>query len=124
MIKKADIILFFIILIGGLAISWFSISGSITGEKVLISVDGEEYGVYSLYEDREIDIEQNGHHNHITISNGTVSMTFSDCKNQVCVNDGKISQTKDSIVCLPNKVLVEIIGGNDAEGGGADVISG
>ena len=124
MIKKADIILFFIILIGGLAISWFSISGSITGEKVLISVDGEESGVYSLYEDREIDIEQNGHHNHITISNGTVSMTFSDCKNQVCVNDGKISQTKDSIVCLPNKVLVEIIGGNDAEGGGADVISG
>ena len=124
MIKKADIILFFIIFIGGLAISWFSISGSITGEKVLISVDGEEYGVYSLYEDREIDIEQNGHHNHITISNGTVSMTFSDCKNQVCVNDGKISQTKDSIVCLPNKVLVEIIGGNDAEGGGADVISG
>ena len=124
MIKKADIILFFIILIGGLAISWFSISGSITGEKVLISVDGEEYGVYSLYEDREIDIEQNGHHNHITLSNGTVSMTFSDCKNQVCVNDGKISQTKDSIVCLPNKVLVEIIGGNDAEGGGADVISG
>jgi len=124
MIKKADIILFIVFLISGLAISWFSLSGSVTGEKVIITVDGEEYGIYSLCEDGEIDIDQNNHHNHITISQGTVSMTFSDCKNQICVNDGKISETKDTIVCLPNKVLVEITGGNDSKGGDADVITG
>lgn len=124
MIKKADIILFFILIAGGLLISWLSLSGSIAGEKVVVTVDGQEYGTYSLYENQEVDIEQNGHHNHITINNGTVSMTFSDCKNQICVNDGKISKTKDSIVCLPNKVLVEITGGNSGEGGDADVITG
>mgnify|MGYP003504268919 CR=1 FL=1 len=29
-------------------------------------------------------------------------------KNQVCVNSGKISKKGESIVCLPNKVTVEI----------------
>ena len=40
-------------------------------------------------------------------------MAYSDCKNQICVNDGQINKTNQSIVCLPNKVLVEIIGGEE-----------
>jgi len=52
-----------------------------------------------------------------------VSMTYSTCKNQVCVNTGAISQTRDAIVCLPNKIVVEIVGGS-GKGGEADVISG
>ena len=59
----------------------------------------------------------------ITIKDGTVAMTSSSCKNQVCVQTGAISQTKDVIVCLPNKILVEIIG-DKHKGGGVDVISG
>ena len=37
-------------------------------------------------------------------------MTYSDCRNQICVNDGSISQTNQSIVCLPNRVVIEITG--------------
>lgn len=40
-------------------------------------------------------------------------MSYSDCKNQICVEDGKISRTNQSIVCLPNKVVVEITGGEE-----------
>ena len=47
-------------------------------------------------------------------------MESSTCKNQICVEHGKISLKGDSIVCLPNRVVVEIEG----EGGEADVISG
>ena len=53
----------------------------------------------------------------------TAAMTSSSCKNQVCVQTGAISQTKDVIVCLPNRILVEIIG-DKHKGGGVDVISG
>lgn len=123
MIKKADIILFIAILVIGSLISWWSVSGSITGDKVLISSDGKEYGIYSLSEDRTIDVTVDGHTNHITIKDGIVSMTYSTCKNQVCVNTGAISQTKDAIVCLPNKIVVEIVS-SSGKGGGADVISG
>ncbi len=120
MIKKADIALFFIILILGLALSWVSLTGDIGGDKVLITVDGKDYGIYSLYEDQEIEVVQNNHTNHITIKGGKVSMSYSDCKNQICVNTKAITEAKDTVVCLPNKVMIEITGG----GGGADVISG
>lgn len=120
MIKKADIALFFIILIFGLALSWFSLTGDLGGDKVLITVDGKDYGIYSLYEDQEIEVIQNGHTNHITIKDGKVSMSYSTCKNQICVNTKEIAEAKDTIVCLPNKVMIEITG----QGGGADVISG
>ncbi|MBQ4650068.1 MAG: NusG domain II-containing protein [Firmicutes bacterium] len=122
MIKKADIVLFILIVVFGGLISWWSLAGSIAGEKVLITADGRDYGVYSLAEDQTIDVTIDGHTNHITIKDGTVSMTYSTCKNQVCVNTGAISQTKDAIVCLPNKVVVEIVG--SGKGGAADVISG
>lgn len=121
MIKKADIALFFFILIFGLVLSWFSLTGDSGGDKVLITVDGKDYGIYNLYENQVIEITQNGHTNHITIKDGKVAMSYSDCVNQVCVNTKAIAETKDTIVCLPNKVMIEIIG---SQGGGADVISG
>lgn len=122
MIKKADIVLFFAILIIGLAISYFSLTGNQEGDNVVITVDGQMYATYPPDEDREIEVAQNGHINNITIKDGVVSMDYSDCANQVCVNTRPISQTKDSIVCLPNKVIVEIT----AENGRSDfdVITG
>lgn len=125
MIKKADIILFFLILVFGTGISWWSLSTNTGGDKAIVTVDGQLYGTYSLLQDQTIEVvQENGHTNYITIKDGKVSMTFSNCKNQVCVNSGAISQTKDSIVCLPNKVMIEIKGSDKNEGGGIDVITG
>ena len=121
MIKKADIALFFIILILGLMLSWVSLTSDLSGDKVLVTVDNRDYGIYNLYEDQDIEIVQdNGHTNHITIKDGKVSMSYSTCKNQICVNTKAITESKDTIVCLPNRVMIEITG----KGGGADVISG
>ena len=79
----------------------------------VISVGGREYASYSLLEDRVSTIDQNGHINKITIKGGHISMTFSDCANQNCVRQGEISDPSQSIVCLPNKVVVEIQGGSE-----------
>ena len=81
------------------------------GQKAVVTVDGRLYGTYSLSQNQTIEIKQNNHINKITIKDGAVQMSYSDCHNQVCVNDGKVSQTNESIVCLPNKVMVEIVGG-------------
>ena len=127
MIKKADIVLLIIILVVGIPLSVLSLTEGIGGDKVRISLDGEIYGVYPLGEDREIDVTEDGHTNHNTIKDGQVSMSYSTCRNQVCVNTGAISETKDAIVCLPNRVVVEIISsdsGSIGKGGDADVISG
>ena len=120
MIKKADIALFFVILISGLVLSFVTLTMNTDGDKVIVTVDGKDYGIYSLFENQTIEVKQKTCTNYITIKDGKVSMESSTCKNQVCVNTGAISQTKDSIVCLPNKVMVEI----RSKGGSVDVITG
>ena len=75
MIKKADIALFFIILIAGLLISWFSLSSGEPASKVMVWVDGNIYGVYDINENQTIEINNNGHINNFTIKAGSVSMT-------------------------------------------------
>lgn len=125
MIKKADIVLFILILVFGLAVSWWSLTTNTDGDKAIVTVDGELYGTYSLSQDQTIEVVQDEDHiNYITIKDGMVSMAYSTCKNQVCVNAGAISETRDSIVCLPNKVMIEIQGSAKNEGGGVDVITG
>ncbi len=120
MIKKADIILLILIVAAGLIISFGPLAKKAGGTDVRVTLDGDTYGIYSLAEDRTITIEKDGHTNVIVIEDGTVHMESSTCKNQICVKHGKISLKGDSIVCLPNRVVVEIEG----EGGEADVISG
>ena len=118
-IKKADIILFIcLILIGG-ALSYLAFSGSSSGDLVVVKVNGEIYGKYSLTKDRTITVNRDGHMNKITIKGGKVQVSKSNCKNQVCVKHGSISTTHQNIVCIPNKVVVSIEG----KGGEYDVIS-
>ena len=118
-IKKADIILFIcLILIGG-ALSYLAFSGSSSGDLVVVKVNGEIYGKYSLTKDRTITVNRDGHMNKITIKGGKVQVSKSNCKNQVCVKPGSISTTHQNIVCIPNRVVVSIEG----KGGEYDVIS-
>lgn len=114
MIKKSDIILAVTLIILGLAASYFLSIGKDVGSELLISCDGKKFGSYSLLEDREIVIDKNNHINKVTIKNGTVSMSFSDCKGQDCVHQRDISLSGESIICLPNKVVLEIKGRDKA----------
>lgn len=86
------------------------------GAEAVISVNGEEYGTYSLAVEKEIAIEgAEGQENVIAISGGKVFMKSASCKNQICVRTGKISKAGQSIVCLPNRVTVTIRGGAETD---------
>ena len=110
-IKKADIVLFLILAALGIAVTVMSLNGAEDGSVVQVSVDGKTYGVYSLNKNQTIEIKQDKSINKITIKDGHVQMSDSTCRNQVCVDTGEISKTSQSIVCLPNRVMVEIIRG-------------
>ena len=110
-IKKADIVLFLILAALGIAVTVISLNGAEDGSVVQVSVDGKTYGVYSLNKNQTIEIKQDKSINKITIKDGHVQMSDSTCKNQICVKTGEISNTSQSIVCLPNKVMVEIVRG-------------
>jgi hypothetical protein len=83
---------------------------------VLITVDGAEYGRYLLAEDATVQIElPNGEYNILIIQDGTADMTEASCPDKICVNHRAISRQNESIICLPNKVVVTIENGEPAE---------
>ena len=117
-LRKADFLLFFIFLAAAL-ISAVSFPRPAEGkELVRIISNGEEYGIYPLEKNEEIEIVREGHQNIVIIQDCTVHMDYSNCKNQICVHTGEISDKGETIVCLPNYVIVEIIG--SGEGGEDD----
>ena len=62
----------------------------------------------------------NGAENTVLIQDGQVCMSHATCPDQVCVNQGWISDSAVPIVCLPNQVILQIKGG----GGTLDAIAG
>ncbi|MEE1038067.1 MAG: NusG domain II-containing protein [Eubacterium sp.] len=109
-INKADILLAVIIAVVGVAASIYIgfYNNDIEYGQVIVHKDNKIYGTYSLDEDREINIDENGHINKITIKDGNVQMSFANCYNQDCVKQGSIKDMSKSIVCLPHKVVVEV----------------
>lgn len=104
------LILVAIALICGLVIHF--VAGK-SGSQVVITVDGDEYGTYSLMKNQEIPIIIDGvTTNVVTVENGHADMTDADCPDKLCVHQSAISRTNQTIVCLPNKVVVRVIGGN------------
>ena len=75
--------------------------------------DGKE--TYSLNENRSLTVNSNGITLMISVKNGAVEVCEADCPDKVCVQTGKISSVGRSIVCIPARVVIEIIGGDEDE---------
>ena len=106
-LKIKDIILVVLILLvaGGAWLLHEVLKDAGSGVAV-IRVNGEVEGTYPLSEDREISV--NGGTNILRIRNGKAKMIEADCPDQLCVNQRAVSADNESIICLPNKVIVEI----------------
>ena len=83
---------------------------------VVISRDGIQKEKYSLWEDRTISVNDgNGGYNLIMINDGTVKVTDADCPDQLCVKQKQISQNGESIICLPHKLVVQIVSEEESD---------
>lgn len=115
-IKKKDIILLLVILfiaLGGLLI--FRITQK-SGDMVVVAVDGVVTQEYPLNKDLTVDIKGvNGGTNHLVIKDGYADVTEASCPDKICVKSRKINKTGESIICLPNKVVVKIVGRDTPE---------
>ena len=49
----------------------------------------------------------------VTIQDGMVFMEEANCPDQICVREGPTNQTADPIVCLPNRLVVEVCAAGD-----------
>ena len=77
-------------------------------------------GRYPLSEDHTETIRfEDGSYNRFAIQDGYVSMPEASCPDQICVHHSRISRNKETIVCLPDKVVITIENGEDS---GIDVL--
>ena len=74
------------------------------GEMIHITVDGEEYGTWSLSKNETIEI---GETNVCEIKDGKGRMIKADCPDHLCMKQSPVDKNGGMIVCLPNKVIIE-----------------
>lgn len=124
--KRGDIVIISIVLVIALAfagLQWITRDGDI-GEGDLkvanITVDGKPFRTVKLTkEEQTIEINTDHGTNILKIHDYGVEMYEADCPDQICLGFGFITLPKQTIVCLPHRVLVEIAGSS-----GEDVIDG
>ena len=108
---KRDIVFLTALFLFGVALTFCIYHFSGSGSEIRITVDGALFGVYDLRENQEITVECENGVNVIAIENGEAYMKAADCPDGLCMHQGKISRDKQTIVCLPHKLVVEAVGG-------------
>ena len=93
------------------ALAWFFINSifSSKGEKVLIFKDNAIIDTISL-SDEGIHSINDGDNILMTfeIKDSSVNVISADCPDKLCVHQKAISNNSEMIVCLPNKIVLEI----------------
>ena len=88
---------------------WVYKGGAVEGSNIKITVDGKEYGTYSLFQEQTITIGEGETLNIIEIKGGKAYMKDASCPDKLCMDQNEISFDKESIICLPNKVVITVI---------------
>lgn len=109
--RKKDLIFIFSILIFAVFLLLIQrVYGNAQDEAdlVKITVNQKLYGTYDLNKNQTITIQNDLGINTIQIQNKDVWMEEADCPDGYCKEQGHISKNKQTIVCLPHKLVVEI----------------
>ncbi|MCC8025129.1 MAG: NusG domain II-containing protein [Clostridium sp.] len=75
-----------------------------------VTVNGEVVKRLDLSKDTELTITgSGGGTNHLVVRDGQIWCSEASCPDKVCVQQGKKHLNSDTIVCLPNKMIVTIM---------------
>lgn len=109
LVKAADIILLVVVLVIALIGIIYIMSTRKPGARVVISIDGEVVEEFELSKDHEYQVVTDYGENQVVIKAGEVDITAADCPDKVCVNHVPIDNAGETIICLPHKLVVEIV---------------
>lgn len=108
----SDIILIAVLLIVGFSVLLITYLNREEGASVVVYVDTVKVAEYSLSVDGVYYLNDGS--NTLVIEGGKAYMRDATCPDKLssdgCVNQGKISFVGQKIICLPNKIIVEIVG--------------
>lgn len=106
--RRNDIILIAVLLLSVLIASLALFFFRVTADTVVVTVDGEFWGEYALRRDRTVEIRQGDGYNLLVIENGKAYVAHASCPDGICSSHRPIGYDGESIICLPNKVVIEV----------------
>ena len=101
--KRGDIVIIALIA-AAVAVSSVLLLFQNEGSTVTVKQDNKIIYEGSINKDTEVALSGNT----VIIDGGFAYIKNANCKNEICVHTGRISKTGESIICLPNRVIVEI----------------
>ncbi|MDU7163786.1 MAG: NusG domain II-containing protein [Anaerococcus vaginalis] len=115
-IKKRDIIVILLILFLSLFMAFFAkkLKSNEDGSYLRIELNGKEYGRYPLNKDKTFKIKiDEDEYNVVEIKNKEVRMKEANCRDLLCTHMPSIKKVGETIVCLPHRLILEIISSDD-----------
>lgn len=112
---RNDVILIAALLLAAGALALFLLLTRQTGGVARVQIDGETVLELPLDQDAQVILGEGEHTNTLIIENGAAQVIAADCPDQVCVRQGAVRYSGESIVCLPHKLIVTIEGGGTTD---------
>lgn len=109
---RYDLVLIAAVLLAA-ALLWFVTAPGGTGAWVVVTHDGQEVGRYPLSEDMTVTFGGEDY-NVLLIANGRACISEANCGDHTCVRTGEVFREGETIVCLPHKLIVTVVGGEDS----------
>ena len=114
--KKSDVILAGAVFFTAGILCLLQKSGEAAGGNAVVWQGQERIASYPLYKDRTETIQRPaGGRNILVIKGGEVYMEDADCPDRLCVKQGRIARTGQTITCLPHRLSVTIEDGQEPE---------
>ena len=108
---KFDLILIFALIL--LALTALLIMEGTRSEGVYVSVTVDGDGAIEIPLSSDGEYTLGGGTNVLVIEDGMAYMKEASCPDGLCKHQGKISRSGQRITCLPNRVFIIVVGGDD-----------
>ena len=84
-------------------------------KAVVVQMDGEEMIRASLAEDRRFCVDGPLGRTEIEVKDRRVRVVDSPCGRKTCVYTGWIDKPYQTIICMPNRVMIRLLGGDSRD---------
>lgn len=115
-LKKRDILVVILLLFLSIGMAFFvqKIKSNENGNYLRVELNEKEYGTYPLNKDKTFKIKiDEDEYNIVEIKNGKVKMREANCRDLICTHMPSIEKIGETIVCLPHRLILEIISSDD-----------
>lgn len=108
--KWGDFVIVAVVLLLAAALTaWFALGTSDGQLYAEVWQDDVLVERVKLTDETDCEIDLDGH-NVIVLAGKTARMESADCHDQVCVRTGTLTRAGQVAVCLPNRVILKIVG--------------